>query len=137
MTGSRIAHMYMNGNDDDNVLESIVYTYKMLCVSMCMRANEKDRLQEWVRGIKSGEFHIEMSFRHNATLSIESVETPNFINKYKRTESEMNKWYENDNECEQVFVCARIYVCPYPLAPLLLKTEAETVGRCLNYWRII
>lgn len=89
---------------------------------MCKRANEKDRLLEWVRGIKSGEFGIELSFRHNATTSIESVETPNFINKYKQTESEMNKWYENDNESKQMFVCVcvRMYVYPCPLAPLLL-----------------
>lgn len=42
-----------------------------------MRMKETARRANWLRGMESGEFCIELSFRHNATLSIEFMDTPN------------------------------------------------------------
>lgn len=41
-----------------------------------MRMKETARRANWHRGMESGEFCIELSFRHNATLGIEFMDTP-------------------------------------------------------------
>lgn len=104
---------------------------------VCMRTKEKNwegTSRELGRGRKSGEFCIELSFRHNATLSIE---TPNVWTNTSavRGDERLNDVKSRANKC--MCVCVSMPAIAYDFNGDGWWTFEFLAGQSIEFYRIL